>query len=62
MNERCWQPISTAPHDAEIELAVLERDEVHPLVFPCRRSGGDWINAETGRPADVRPTHWRKWQ
>jgi len=57
-----WQEIATAPIDLDIELAVIEEDDVHALVFPCRRREGGWINAETGRRVDVRPTHWREWR
>ena len=44
-----WQPINTAPFDRDLELAVLDRDAMHALVFPCRRSVGTWINAQTKR-------------
>jgi hypothetical protein len=50
-----WQPINTAPFDRDLELAVLDRDGVHTLVFPCRRILGSWINAETKPRIDVRP-------
>jgi hypothetical protein len=33
-----WQPISTAPFDCNLELAVFDtRGRPHALVFPCRR-------------------------
>jgi hypothetical protein len=32
-----WQPIATAPVDADLELSVYDNDEYHALVFPCRR-------------------------
>jgi hypothetical protein len=56
-----WQPVSSAPFDRDLELAVIERDCPHCLVFPCRRTPGGWINAETKGRIDVRPTHWRPW-
>ena len=56
-----WKPIDSAPFDGELELAVLDRDGPHALAFACRRVGGGWINAETKRHIDVRPTHWRPW-
>jgi hypothetical protein len=56
-----WQPISTAPFDRELELAVFERDGPHALAFACRRIASGWISAETKRQIDVRPTHWREW-
>jgi hypothetical protein len=56
-----WQPISNAPFDRDLELAVLDRDGPHALVFACRRIRYGWVNAETKRRIDVRPTHWREW-
>ncbi len=56
-----WEPISTAPLDRDLELAVMDRDGAHALIFPCRRSLGGWINTQTGKAIDVRPTHWREW-
>jgi hypothetical protein len=29
-----WQPIQSAPFEAEIELAVIDREGPHALVFP----------------------------
>jgi hypothetical protein len=56
-----WQPIASAPFDRDLELAVIEGDGQHALVFPCRRIFGGWINAQTKKRIDVRPTHWREW-
>jgi len=56
-----WQFISTAPFDLDLELAVIDQDGPHALVFPCRRVADGWISAETKRRIDVRPTHWREW-
>ena len=56
-----WQPISNAPFDRDLELAVIDRDGPHALVFACRRILSGWINAETKQRIDVRPTHWRDW-
>ena len=56
-----WQPISNAPFDRDLELAVIDRDGPHALVFACRRILSGWVNAETKRRIDVRPTHWREW-
>jgi hypothetical protein len=57
-----WQPITTAPFDRDVELAVLNYDGTHKLVFPCRRILGGWMNAETKKAVTVYPTHWREWQ
>lgn len=56
-----WENISTAPFDSDLELAVLDTDGPHALVFPCRRILNGWMNAETKERLDVRPTHWRRW-
>ncbi len=57
-----WEDISGAPFDQDLELAVIDRDGPHALVFPCRRVLGGWLDAETGRRIQVRPTHWRPWR
>jgi hypothetical protein len=56
-----WQAISSAPFDSDLQLSVIENDEVHALIFPCRRAPGGWLNAKTRQPVVVDPTHWRKW-
>jgi hypothetical protein len=56
-----WQPISTAPFSRDLELAVLDEDGPHALVFACRRIVGGWMSTETKERLDVRPTHWREW-
>jgi hypothetical protein len=56
-----WQSISTAPFDRDLELAVIDEDGPHALVFPCRRILNGWMKAETRERLDVRPTHWRAW-
>jgi hypothetical protein len=56
-----WENISTAPFARDLELAVLDKDGPHALVFPCRRILGGWMHAETKERLDVRPTHWREW-
>jgi hypothetical protein len=59
--EVMWQPISSAPFDHDLELAVIDQDGPHALVFACRRILAGWISAETKQRIDVRPTHWREW-
>ncbi len=56
-----WQPISTAPFDRDLELAVITYHGTHPLVFPCRRAPSGWVKAETMERINLRPTHWRVW-
>jgi hypothetical protein len=56
-----WHPISSAPFNRDLELAVIDHNGTHALVFPCRRTSGGWVNAATGRLIDVWPTHWREW-
>jgi len=56
-----WNPISTAPFDRDLEVAVIDYRGVYKLVFPCRRILDGWMHAETKTRIGVRPTHWRKW-
>nr|WP_246709447.1 hypothetical protein [Bradyrhizobium sp. 6(2017)] len=56
-----WEDISTAPFDRELELAVVERDSLHALVFACCRIFCGWINAQTKQRVTINPTHWRPW-
>jgi hypothetical protein len=56
-----WETISTAPFGCDLELAVIEDDRVHSLVFACRRTANGWIKAETHDRVAVSPTHWRSW-
>jgi hypothetical protein len=57
-----WQSIATAPFDGDLELAVVERDSVAALVFPCRHIVGGWLASETQQRIEVQPTHWRPWK
>jgi hypothetical protein len=57
-----WRSIPVAPFDDDLELAVIDRDGPHALVFPCRRVLGGWVNAETRQRVEVNPTHWRVWK
>jgi hypothetical protein len=56
-----WRPINTAPFNCDLELAVIDADGTHALVFPCRRILGGWLNAWTKSRIEVQPTHWREW-
>lgn len=56
-----WENISTAPFDRDLEVAVIEGDSLHALVFACRRTLGGWIRAKTRERLTVNPTHWRPW-
>jgi hypothetical protein len=47
--------------DRNLELAVIDRDGPHTLVFPCRRILSGWARVETKERIDVLPTHWREW-
>jgi hypothetical protein len=57
-----WHPALTAPFDQDLELAVIDNDGPHVLVFPCRRVPGGWVDADSKRRIDVDPTHWRSWK
>jgi hypothetical protein len=56
-----WQPISSAPFDRDLELAVIDADGEHVLAFPAKRVAGGWTDATNKRRIDVWPTHWREW-
>jgi hypothetical protein len=57
-----WESIASAPFDRDLELAVIDKEGVHVLVFPCRRTYGGWVKAGTQERLDVNPTHWREWR
>jgi hypothetical protein len=57
-----WKIITTAPFEHDLELAVIDKDGPHVLVFPCRRALSGWMKAETHERIDVVPTHWREWK
>jgi hypothetical protein len=48
--------IRTAPFNIDIELAVIDGEGSHALMFACRRALGGWLKAETGETIAVRPT------
>lgn len=56
-----WEGVTTAPFGRDLELAVIEGNAIHKLVFPCRRIPGSWVKAETAERILVQPTHWRAW-
>jgi hypothetical protein len=56
-----WKTVPSAPFDRDLELAVIDGDGTHALVFACRRIAGGWTRAETRERLDVSPTHWREW-
>jgi len=57
-----WQPITTAPFNCDLELAVQDREEMHTLVFPCQRTLTGWVASKTRQRLEVSPTPWRPWQ
>jgi hypothetical protein len=58
---RMWKTITSAPADIDLELAVIDEDGCHALVFPCRRHDDAWVDPRDGRLVQVRPSHWREW-
>ena len=56
-----WQSVSNAPFERDLEVAVIDQQGTHALVFPCRRVVGGWIRAKTEERNDIHPTHWRSW-
>jgi hypothetical protein len=61
-NDVVWEKISTAPYNRDLELAVIEHDRVHPLVFACRRTLAGWVRAPSMERVLISPTHWRVWE
>jgi hypothetical protein len=57
-----WQPIANAPFDRDLELAVIDKEGPHAVMFACRRALDGWINANTKQRVSVHPTHWRDWE
>ncbi len=57
-----WQPIATAPFYLDLELAVIDAEGMHALIFPCRRIPvAGWLKSGTHKWVEVHPTHWRSW-
>ncbi len=56
-----WLPVSIAPSDTDLEVGVMDKHGVHPLIFPVRKSGTDWVDVSTKKRIEVEPTHWRRW-
>jgi hypothetical protein len=57
-----WVPVSISPPpDSDLEVCVIDKNDAHALLFPCRRNGFDWVDATTGKRLDIAPTHWRVW-
>ena len=61
-DEPVWETILTAPYDRDLEVAVIEGDHVHPLIFACRRAPNGWLKVATSERVSVNPTHWRLWR
>jgi hypothetical protein len=58
-----WHPISTAPHNQELELRIPEDGTVVALKFPCQlTNAGAWINVDLGSEIKIEPVEWRRWQ
>lgn len=56
-----WKPVRQAPDDRPVQLATMVDGRPSALAFPCRQVQRSWVNAETGKPIFVRPSHWREW-
>jgi hypothetical protein len=54
-----WRPISTAPFDILIEVAVIDRAGVHAFAHPVRRMADGWLADELKGGIGIDPTHWR---
>jgi hypothetical protein len=57
------RPISTAPHNQDLEIGFLDEKTLIELPFPCRRNNAsEWINTDLGTRVCVQPVRWRIWQ
>ena len=56
-----WEPVITAPYGVDLELAVVDGNGIHAVVFPCRRMVHGWVNAASGASVELHPSHWRAW-
>jgi len=57
-----WSPVASAPFERDLEVAVIDGNGAHVIVFPCRRVLGGWVKAASGQRLVFSPTHWRPWQ
>jgi len=60
-----WQHVNSVtdvPADRDLRLAVIDRDGVHELAFPCRRMGFLWIASNTRKPVLIYQSHWQEWR
>jgi hypothetical protein len=57
-----WLPVSIAPPDTLVEVSVIDNKGLqHALMFPCCKSGNEWVDALSKHRMDIQPTHWRTW-
>jgi len=56
-----WRPIRDAPGDRSVQLGTMVDGSASALAFACRQGKRGWVNAETGKPVFVQPSHWREW-
>jgi hypothetical protein len=57
-----WLPVSIAPPDTLVEVSVIDNTGLqHALMFPCCKSGNEWVDALSKHRMGIQPTHWRKW-
>ncbi len=56
-----WRHIRSAPDDRPVQLATMAEGRPSALAFACRQVQRTWVNAESGKPVFVRPSHWREW-
>jgi hypothetical protein len=62
-SHQVWREITSAPFDRDLELAVIDEQGTHAVVFACRRIVSGWINAETRQKLPMlEPSHWREWR
>jgi hypothetical protein len=50
-----------APEGALAALLCEDHVGTYTIPFPCRYSGGAWLNARTGEVIEVNVIGWREW-
>jgi hypothetical protein len=56
LRRHLWHPISTAPHNQDLELRLVDENALVRASFPCRRTNsGGWINADLGTSLQIQP-------
>jgi hypothetical protein len=56
-----WRSVVEASFGKDMELAAIDDEDVHALVFPCQPMPATLVNAMTGEILNDHPTRWCAW-